>query len=243
VSFDGVAFAYPGTSREVLHDVSLSVEPGQVVAVVGFTGAGKSSVAKLLGRTYDPNAGRVLVDGYDLRDLDLTSYRRHLGVVPQDAFIFRGTVESNIAYGRPDATLDEVEAAARAVGAYGTLAELEGNFRATVEEEGRNLTAAERQLIALARMWLIGPDVLVLDEATASLDRDTEAAVLDAVCSLDRTIILVTHRLPVAERADRAFVIDAGRIIEQGTHAELLDANGPYARLWTVTGQVDTAPA
>lgn len=238
LAFEHVSFTYPGTVRPVLHDLTFSVDAGRVVAVVGYTGAGKSSVAKLLGRIYDPTAGRVVLDGMDLRSLDLTSYRRRLGIVPQDAFLFRGTVQSNIAYGRPDATLDEVRAAAEGVGALATLLELEGRFGATVEEEGRNLTAAERQLIALARMWLVEPDILVLDEATASLDAETEARVLDAVCGLGRTTILITHRLAVAERADEVVVIDAGRLVERGRHADLLAAGGAYSSLWTWTGQV-----
>jgi ATP-binding cassette, subfamily B, bacterial len=241
LAFDGVSFTYPGTVRPVLHDLSFAIEPGRVVAVVGYTGAGKSSVAKLLGRIYDPTAGRVLLDGLDLRSLDLTSYRRRLGIVPQDAFLFRGTVHSNIAYGRPSATLDEVRAAAEGVGALATLLELEGRFGATVDEEGRNLTAAERQLIALARMWLVEPDILVLDEATASLDAETEASVLDAVCGLGRTTILITHRLAVAERADEVVVIDGGRLVERGRHEDLLAAGGAYASLWTWTGQVAAA--
>jgi ATP-binding cassette subfamily B protein len=243
LSFEGASFTYPGTQRPVIHDLSFTVEPGSTVAVVGYTGAGKSSVAKLLGRIYDPTAGRVLVDGFDLRDLDLTSYRQRLGIVPQDAFLFRGTVQSNIAYGRPGATLDEVRAAAEGVGALETLLELEGRFGATVDEEGRNLTAAERQLIALARMWLVEPDILVLDEATQSLDADTEARVLDAVCGLGRPTLLITHRLAVAERADEVVVIDGGRMVERGRHDELLAAGGAYASLWTWTGQVDPEPA
>ncbi len=237
ITFDHASFTYPGTTRPVVHDLSFSVEAGSTVAVVGYTGAGKSSVAKLLGRIYDPTEGQVLVDGLDLRDLDLTSYRQRLGIVPQDAFLFRGTVQSNIAYGRPDATLDDVRAAAEGVGALETLLELEGRFGASVDEEGRNLTAAERQLIALSRMWLVEPDILVLDEATASLDADTEARVLDAVCALGKTTILITHRLAVAERADEVVMIDGGRLVERGSHEELLAAGGAYASLWTWTGQ------
>ncbi|MDQ3107380.1 MAG: ABC transporter ATP-binding protein/permease [Actinomycetota bacterium] len=243
VAFDAVAFTYPRTTTPVLHDVSFTIEPGRVVAVVGYTGAGKSSVAKLLGRFYDPTSGTVRVDGLDLRSLDLTSYRRRLGIVPQDAFLFRGTVASNISYGSEAAVSpDAVQAAAAGVGALEVLAELEGGFGAVVEEEGRNLTAAQRQLIALARMWLVEPDILVLDEATASLDEATEAAVLDAVIGLDRTTLLITHRLAVAERADEVVMVDAGRIVEQGTHADLLAAGGAYASLWTWTGQVEDQP-
>jgi ATP-binding cassette subfamily B protein len=217
----------------------LHIPAGQTIAVVGYTGAGKSSIAKLLARIYDPNTGAVRVDGLDLRDLDLTSYRGRLGIVPQDAFVFRGTVATNIAYGRPGASRAEIEDAARAVGAYDALAELDGGLWATVEEEGRNLTAAVRQLIALARMWLVKPDILLLDEATASLDAVTEARVLDAVCSLGRTTVLVTHRIAAAERSDIAVLVDGGRIVEHGTHNDLVRAGGAYARLWTWTGQSD----
>ena len=242
VTFDGVGFVYPRTTTPVLHDVTFEVDPGRVVAIVGYTGAGKSSVAKLLGRIYDPTSGRVLVDGIDLRSFDLTSYRRRLGIVPQDAFLFRGTVESNIAYGKPGASREDVVAAAEAVGAGPVLSAL--GYGTTVEEEGRNLTAAQRQLVALARMWLVEPDVLVLDEATASLDESTEASVLDAVCGLERTTLLITHRIAVAERSNEIIVIDAGRVVERGSHASLLvDPTSAYASLWTWTGQVDPSPA
>lgn len=240
VSFEDVAFTYPRTAAPVLDHVSFSVDAGQVVALVGHTGAGKSSVAKLLGRIYDPTAGRVLVDGEDLRAFELTSYRRRLGVVPQDAFLFRGTVASNIAYGRLDGPAGprQVRSAAAAVGALGVLSALEGGFEAKVDEEGRNLTAAQRQLIALARMWLVEPDVVVLDEATAALDEATEARVLDAVCGLGRTTLLITHRVAVAERADEVLVIDGGRVVERGTHDALMhDVSSSYAALWTWTGQ------
>ncbi len=234
IVFDDVSFGYPGTTREVIHDIRLEVPAGQVVAIVGYTGAGKSSVAKLLARVYDPTEGRVVVDGTDIRSLDLATFRRRLGIVPQDAFVFKGTVAGNIAYGRPESTREEIEAAARAVGATTVLMGIDGGFDAVVEEEGRNLTAAERQLIALARMWLVQPDIIVLDESTSSLDAETEAAVLDAVLSLGRTTVLITHRQPVAERADLAMVLDAGRIVESGRPGKLLAADGPYARLWTV---------
>ncbi len=242
VRVEAVSFTYPGTPRPVIHDLSIDIKGGGVVALVGSTGAGKSSVAKLLGRIYDPTAGRILVDGLDLRDLELTSFRRRLGVVPQEAFVFRGTVASNIGYGRPDATPAEIEKAAAAIGALGALLGLEGGLAATVEEEGRNLSAAQRQLVALARMWLVEPDILVLDEATASLGAELEEAVLDAVTGLGRTTLLVTHRLAVAERADEVVVMDDGRIVERGGHRELLAAGGHYTTLWTSTGQVHEPP-
>lgn len=233
VVLDGVRFRYPGTERHVLDDVSLEVPARSSVALVGPTGAGKSSIAKVVARIYDVDEGAVRVGADDVRDLDLRSYRRRFGVVPQDAFCFSGTVASNIAYGRPDASRDEIEAAVEAVGAAGVLGRIPGGLDGFVDEEGRNLTAAQRQLVALARAVLVEPDVLVLDEATSSLDEEHEAAMLEAVSSLGRTTLFITHRLPVARRADKVAVVDGGRVVEVGTHAELLRRHGAYAGLWT----------
>jgi ATP-binding cassette subfamily B protein len=227
-----VTFRYPGTERPVLQAVSLVIEPGEVIALVGPTGAGKSSVAKLLARVYDPDAGAVLADGLDLRTLDLGSYRRRLGVVPQDAFCFRGTVASNVAFGRPAATREELEAALRDCGGEAVLASLPAGLDTPVEEEGHNLSPVVRQWVALARAWLVEPDVLVLDEATSTLQAEAEQRVVDALRRLDRTAVVVTHRLPVAARADRVLVVEAGKIVEQGSHADLLKAGGRYAELW-----------
>ncbi|MEU1577475.1 ABC transporter ATP-binding protein [Streptomyces collinus] len=236
IAFEDVHFAY-GAADEgeaALSGVDLRIPAGQTVAFVGETGAGKSTLVKLVARFYDPTGGRVTVDGSDLRDLDLTSYRHRLGVVPQEAYLFQGTVRDAIAYGRPDATDAEVEAAARAVGAHDMIATLEGGYLHEVAERGRNLSAGQRQLIALARAELVDPDVLLLDEATAALDLATEAQVNQATDRLAgrRTTLVVAHRLTTAARADRVVVMDRGRVAEDGTHEELLARGGRYAQLW-----------
>jgi ATP-binding cassette subfamily B protein len=239
-----VHFSYGPGGPEALAGVDLTVAPGETVALVGETGAGKSTLVKLVARFYDVTSGSVLVDGVDVRDYDLASYRHRLGVVPQEAHLFVGTIRDAIAYGRPDASDAEVEAAARAVGALDMIGRLPGGFYHQVAERGRNLSAGQRQLIALARAYLVDPDILLLDEATAALDLATEAAVTRAARQLAarRTTLVVAHRLTTAAEADRIVVIDGGRVTEAGTHDELLAAGGAYASLWAAfTGDTTLA--
>jgi ATP-binding cassette, subfamily B, bacterial len=235
-----VHFGYTGQRTEAIAGVDLSIAPGETVALVGQTGAGKSTLVKLIARFYDVTSGSVLVDGTDVREYDLPAYRQQLGVVPQEPYLFAGTVRDAIAYGRPGATDAEVEAAARGVGAIEMISRLPGGFLHEVTERGRNLAAGQRQLIALARAYLVDPAILLLDEATAALDLAAEAEVNRATEQLAerRTTIVVAHRLTTASKANRIIVLAGGKVVETGTHDELISAGGTYTAMWAAfTGE------
>ncbi|MFI4990510.1 MAG: ABC transporter ATP-binding protein [Solirubrobacterales bacterium] len=242
VDFDDVSFAYQRRRGEdssdeqvlALDHISLQIPPGQTVALVGATGAGKSTMAKLIARFYDPTSGAILIDGHDLREVSSRSLRSQMGIVPQEAFLFSGSVAENIAFGRPDADADQIRAAAAAVGAEEFISELPNGYDTEIGERGTQLSAGQRQLIAFARALIADPRILVLDEATSNVDLHSEARIEQGLRRLlaGRTSIVIAHRLSTIRQAGRIVVLEQGQIAEQGTHDELIAAEGRYYELY-----------
>jgi len=233
VRFEGLRFGY-GEGVEVLHGIDLDVPAGTTVALVGHTGAGKSTIAKLLARFYEPRGGGITIDGIDLREVTQRSLRRQLGIVPQEGFLFAGSVHDNIAFGRPDATRDEVVEAARTVGAHGFVERLENGYETDLGERGTRLSLGQRQLVAFSRALLADPRILILDEATSSVDIGTERTIERALRLLlsERTAFIIAHRLSTIRDADLIVVLEHGLVVEQGSHAELMAKQGLYTALY-----------
>jgi ABC-type multidrug transport system fused ATPase/permease subunit len=233
VAFDGVRFTY-GRGDEVLHGIDLDVPAGTTVALVGHTGAGKSTIAKLLARFYEPTHGRITIDDVDLNDVTQASLRQQLGVVPQEGFLFAGTVAENVAFGKPDASADEIVRAAQTVGAHEFILRLEDGYETQLGERGSRLSLGQRQLVAFARALLADPRILILDEATSSVDIGTERRIEEALRILlaDRTAFIIAHRLSTIRDADLIVVLEHGRVVEQGSHDELLEQRGLYTSLY-----------
>ncbi|MEX2323535.1 MAG: ABC transporter ATP-binding protein [Acidimicrobiia bacterium] len=240
IRFDHVTFAYQAGTTPALVDLDLDIEAGRTTAFVGATGAGKTTVVKLLMRFYDPSQGSITIDGHDLRTLRMRDLRRAMGLVSQDVFLFHGTVAENIAYGNPGATLDQIRHAAEIAEAHDFITRLPNGYDTIVGERGQKLSGGQRQRVSIARAVMVDPPVLVLDEATSSVDNETEAAIQRSLNRLaeDRTTVVIAHRLSTIRHADRIYVLDEGRVVQVGTHDELITGSGIYKTLWDVqTGE------
>jgi ATP-binding cassette, subfamily B, bacterial len=245
VEFRDVSFSYE-RGKPVLKDLNVAVEPGEMIGLVGKSGSGKSTFINLISRFYDPDYGQILIDGISLQDLRLRDLRNQVGIVLQDPFLFNGTIAENIAYARPDASFRDIVAAARAANAHDFIVEKDDGYSTRVGERGHRLSGGERQRISIARAILRDPKILILDEATASVDTETEKAIQDALARLvqGRTTFAIAHRLSTLRNADRLFVFDGGEIKEVGTHDELMErSNGIYRRLVDLQREVSKMKA
>ena len=241
VRFEHVTFSY-NEGDEILHDLSFEAEPGQAVGLVGPSGAGKSTIASLLPRFYDCEAGTIRIDGTDIRHVTLDSLRNQVGIVPQETILFNGSVYDNILYGRLDATKEEIEEAAKAANAHDFIMELPDGYNTMLGDRGVNISGGQRQRIAIARAILKDPRILILDEATSALDTESERVVQEALNRLmvGRTSIIIAHRLSTIKNADRILVLDKGKLVEDGTHEELMNKNGLYAHLYQIQYRTNT---
>lgn len=243
IRFEGVSFAYPGHEKLVLQEIDLWIPKGKTIALVGASGAGKSTIADLLPRFYDPTSGRITIDGQDLREYDIKSVRRSMGIVSQDTFLFSNTVRYNICYGLKGVSEEDTIAAAKRANAYEFITQLPHGFDTEIGERGVMLSGGQRQRMAIARALLRNPDILILDEATSALDTVSERLVQEAIDELcrDRTTLVIAHRLSTVQKADCIVALDRGKIVEMGNHEELLAKNGYYARLYKM--QFTDSPA
>ena len=246
VRFENVNFTYQGTKTPVLKEIEIDAKPGQVVALMGATGSGKTSIINLIPRFYDVTSGQVTIDGYDVRNIELHSLREQIGIVLQESLLFSATIHENIAYGNPHATRDQVIAAAQAANAHGFISEMIDGYETAVGERGVTLSGGQRQRIAIARALLIDPRILILDDATSSVDTQTEFLIQQALETLmeGRTSFVVAQRMSTVLNADQILVLEKGRIVERGTHTELLELNGVYTQIYELQlGRTRARPA